>query len=365
MFDFFDGSIFSFGESSVDDTDNITTMTEEEDAVMEAFESVPCTEDNIDDAMMRIQMEAVENYHLIVEAIMYDEINEYMVTHEEVVYEESRIKKITSAIADYIERAWTKIKGVYDKVLTTISNAVKNDAKFIKDNEKAIKAFSGKLDVKGYNFKNLQAKPCLSVKAKFDSAVKDLVDLSYINKQSADKIAGNKDAINNAVDGLADKLRGAAIGEDKCDASDFSSKLKKYFAGSDEKVTLDPNPTDIIAEISAAKESKAAAKASYDSVKEYFNGLRKAAKRMEKFAVEASSRTDVKESGLSKALGAFNKACKDAVAVVNVIVHAQIKAINASRVQAKAIAREMIAKSGKKDDKKSTNESALDLIQLA
>ena len=127
MFEFLNSDFDLFSESSVEDENYSAELTEEEDAMMESFESIPCPEDDLNDAVMRITLETVENYHAMVEAVTFDEIKEFMVTHEEVVYEEGRIKTITSKITSFIQNAWQKVKGLFDKVFTAISNAVKND----------------------------------------------------------------------------------------------------------------------------------------------------------------------------------------------------------------------------------------------
>lgn len=365
MFEFLNGSVFPFSESSTDEP-NIGgfEMTEEDDAMMEAFEEIPCTEDNIDDAMMRIALESVENYHMIVEAIMLDEFNEYVATNEEVVYEEGRIKKITGAIVTFIQNAWQKIKGVFTKVFDTIENAVKNDEKFIKDNEKAIKKFSGELELKGYKYQNLNANPYKNVMTTFGKTVGDFEDI--LPEEAGGKV--KKSDLNKAgkvADKLPDILRGAAIGSDKCASSDFNKELKKYFAGSDEKSTIKLSPSEVIDEIKNGKKTKASAKMSYDNVKLYFNTMIKQAKSIEKSAITMSSRKQVKEDRIAAAIGIYNSSCKQAIVIIQSVMRVHIAAINANHRQARAAAAEMARKGGSSSSKKkSTNESALDLIQL-
>ena len=371
MFEFLNGSVFPFSESSTDEP-NIGgfEMTEEDDAMMEAFEEIPCTEDNIDDAMMRIALESVENYHMIVEAIMMDEFNEYVATNEEVVYEEGRIKKVTGAIVTFIQNAWQKIKGVFTKLFDTIANSIKNDEKFIKDNEKAIKKFSGELELKGYKYQNLSADPYSRIMDKFESETDDIMadagksldlnsdDIGKIKKSDMNKIS-------KITQKLPDILRGAAIGSEKCTAGEFNKELKKYFAGSDEKSTIKLTPTEVIDEIKSGKIIKANAKASYDGLKRYFNSMIKEAKATEKKAIDLSSKKTVKENNIAACVGAFNSACKNAVNIATIVMRVHVSAINANHRQARAAAAEMARKGGSSSSKKkSTNESALDLIQL-
>ena len=289
-----------------------------------------------------------------------------MVTHEEVVYEESRIKKVTSKITSFIQNAWQKIKGLFDKVFTAISNTVKNDEKFLKANEKAIKKFSGEIDMKGYNYTNLGANPYDKIMSRFNSEldaikVKGLkMDDSYGYAKSVS--TGTASNYEKFKDNIADKLRGAAVGKDTCSSSDFKKELKKYFAGSSDKEKIKMSPDEVISTIKDAKKIKAAAKAAYDSCKKYFKNLMDMAKTIEKQAIQSTSRKEVKEGNVSKAIGAFSASCSKAINVATVVVHAQVQAINAAHRQARAVGSYMASKSG--SSKKSTNESALDALQF-
>lgn len=364
MFEFLNSDFDLFSESSVEDENYSAELTEEEDAMMESFESIPCPEDDLNDAVMRITLETVENYHAMVEAVTFDEIKEFMVTHEEVVYEEGRIKTITSKITSFIQNAWQKVKGLFDKVFTAISNAVKNDEKFLKANEKAIRKFSGEIDMKGYNYTNLSADPYAKIMSIFQKETEDLItfkaDSEYGNATSMYKSTANK--AEKVRDEIQDKLRGAAIGKDKCTASEFKKELKKYFAGSSDKEKIKMSPDEVISTIKDAKKIKAAAKASYDACKKYFKNLMDLAKRIEKQAIQASSRKEVKENNISRGLGAFSAACSKGINVATVVIHAQVQAINAAHRQARAVGSYMANKSG--SSKKSTNESALDALQF-
>lgn len=361
MFEFLNNSVFPFSESSIDEGhDNTDIMTEEDDAMMEAFEAIPCNEDDIDDAMMRIALESVENYHMIVEAIMLDEFNEYVATNEEVIYEEGRIKQITGAIKKFVENAWQKIKGVFQKAFTMIDTAVRNDKAFLKANKEKILKFSGKLDMKGYSYKDLGANPYTPIQGAFTNAVGSIS--KYIDKTDGIASKGDDKSLKENIEGLDNTLRGAAVGKGTCSAEEFNKELKLRFVTSSDKVDLSMNPADVVKELETAKTTRAKAQAAYNSVKGYFNALIKSNNAMEKTAIKATSRKDVKESGVASAIGMYNKACKSAVNIATQVVRAHLSAINASHRQTRAVASKMAGT--KSSGEKSTNESALDLIQL-
>lgn len=372
MFEFLNSSVFPFSESSTDEGhDNTDIMTEEEDAMMEAFEAIPCNEDDIDDAMMRIALETVENYHMIVEAIMLDEFNEYVATNEEVIYEESRIKQVTGAIRKFVENAWQKIKGVFQKAFDMIASAVKNDERFLKDNEEKIKKYKGNLKIKGYKYQNIGTTVYTNISGVFttevESKVNSVFTMSGDDADYAKKVEGGKNTVkklSTMVDDLPGKLRKAVLGKE-CDASDFSKELKTFFAGSSEKVEMELSPDTVVKEIRNAKATKDSANKAYKSVKEYFNKTLKTVNDIEKKAVNYSSKKEVKEKNIAAAVGLLSKACKTSINIAETVSRTQLAAISAYRRQAKAAAMEMLRKSGgESSDKKSTNESALDLIQL-
>lgn len=366
MFEFLNTDMFSFDESTVEEEMTIVDesteeMTEEEDTMMESYEAIECQEDSIDEAMSRIALETVENYHRIVEAVMIDEFNEYMATKEEVVYEEGRIQKVTDAIQKFIEAAWQKIKGVYDKMLQTLDKMLNDDSSFIKKYEDKIKN-SSSVKMKGYKYTISNGNSVYnSVSGAFDKAVGDYKKYLDFDPDKGFATEGNLEAIKKATEGLDKTLRSSIGGDGSVES--FNKELRKKFCGSEDQVEMEISPADVINALKTNKEQKDRAKDGYNLMKKSFNRLIKETKAIKSEAVKATSRSKVKSNNVASVIGMYNTACKKTIAVLGQVYKMHYSAIAASRHQAKAAARKMAGSSDSKE-KKSTNESAIDAIQF-
>ena len=364
MFDFlFDTDFLPMSESQVDDIDNDDVMTEEEDAMMEAYESIECPEDDLNEAMSRIMMETVENYHIIIETAMMDDFNEFISANEEVVYEESRVKNVIGAIKKFIENAWQKVKGVFEKFLNAIDTSVRSDAAFLKKNEERILKFSGSLEMKGYTYDGLKknSDPYKAIQDAFESTMGSKVTSKLIKNDTV-----NKDSVKKSVDALPGKLRKAVLGSD-VDSSDFSKKYKDYLLGSAEPVTIKPTPSDIVAEVKSAATTKNEAKKSYNEVKRTFKNLIKSTNDTEKVITSYMGKKEAKEADISVAITAYNKACRTTITFLQGVMKTHMAALSAYRRQCRAAASRMagdVKAEDKKSKKDSVGESAFDLLSF-
>lgn len=361
MFDFlFDTDFLPMSESQIDDD---YVLTKEEDAMMEAYESIPCEEDDINEAFSRIMMETVENYHMIIEATMMDDFKDYISANEEVIYEETKIKKVLGAIKKFIETAWQKVKGIFEKFISMIDSSVRSDAAFLKANEDRIKKFPGSLEMKGYTYEGLKrdTDPYKSIENAFKSAMGSDVTSKLIESNSA-----NKEQVKKAVDDLPGKLREAVLGSN-CEASSFGKKYKELLCGSAEAVNINPSPSEVIDEIKTAAGTKQRAKKSYNNVKRWFKNLIKSTNDTEKVITSSIGKKEAKEADISTAISAYNKSCRTAITFSESVMRIHMAALNAYRRQCRAAASKMageVKSEDKKSKKTSTEESALDLLSF-
>lgn len=332
--------------------------TEEDDAVMEAFESIECY-DQPETAMYRIAMESVEDFHDIIDSIKVLELSEYMSTNEEVVYEEGKVATIVKGIITLIQQAWQKLKGVFDKMLSDIQSWVKQDEKFIKKYEKQILESNAIFYTEWYHFnlKAIQSPICDRIFNEFIH----ITDRSMDNVSTEEHIQDEIHFLtNNEEGGLSEILRRKALEDDKAYTPNnriFGNGLILYFgmskANNMEKIKYKKNLAPIIIdEIKTASASKKAAKASYDSAKKGFSKIINDVKKHDK-------KTESKQT--LSLFSAYSTACKNAIAICNIALAYQMKAIKASHAQARRIAMEVI----KYDKGKETvKESVLDKITL-
>lgn len=365
MFDFL-GGINSVG------INESYTLSDEDDMRMESYEEIECYDDP-EDAFSRIAMEATENFYKLCEAVTVDEFSHYVATNEEMIYESGKISEIFESIKKFILNCWEKVKGVFRKVMDTIESALAQDKKFVEKYKSKVENFNGTIEAKGYpfDFKKLSSAACERILTKFDK-IADIDKLisgvendngelkGSISSKSVEDIFG-KD--------IEDVLRGSSIGEGKISKQDFPKKLKKYFFGSDDKETFKVTKQSAMGaldEIKLAKSTKASVRASYDANKMAFNTYIKLANTAKKEAIAAFGKKKAKESGITAAVGSWNKICKSAIVISMTVNRAQIKAINALRAQNKNIILQVVAdmNSKKENSTTSTGESALDLVNF-
>lgn len=367
MFEFLNTDMFPFDESTVEEEETITAveesdeMTEEEDTMMESYEEIPCEEDSIDEAMVRINLETVENYHRIIEAVMIDEFNEYVATKEEVVYEEARIKKVTDAIKKFIETAWQKIKGVYNKMMQTLDKMLNDDSKFIEKYENKIKSASP-VKMKGYKYDlSGGASVYSTITREFAKNIGNVK--KYLTFEGGVSKEGNLDALKSATEGFDKTLKSTITGSDASEDK-FNKALRRKFCGSDEQVEITVSPSDAIDALKTNKKQKDAATAGYKQVKKIFNNLIKSTNAIEKDATKATSRKDVKNNNIASVVGLYNTTCKKTITIAGQVYRIHYGAIAASRRQAKAAARKMAGVKSEGGAPAPANESALDAIQF-
>lgn len=370
MFDYL-GDLFEESAVETPETEEGDFVyTEEEDAVMEAFESIECYDDP-ETAMYRLAMENTENFHAIVNAITVDELTEYMATNEEVIYEESKISKVMGTIVSWIQQAWQKIKGAFEKMLSGIDSWVKQDEAFIKKYGSLISSANVTFDFEGYdyNLSRLQTGVC-------DNVITQFIKIAGVDTSSI--TGGNLENARKRIEEMAseesvNKLRGAAIGEGSITKGEFAKKLKVYFAGSEKKQKMTYSKamaSKVLDEIKTAKDSKKAAKDSYAATKKAFSKLIADAKKIQKDAIKAADKAakkDAKSSGLMHMVGSWNKLCKDAINMSHIALNAQMAAIRGSHMQARSLASKVISKSGapageKKETPVKESFSALDTV---
>lgn len=362
MFDY-----LGLGESLLESVEGFDSeYTAEDDAMMEAVESIPCTDDP-DDAFVRASLENVENFYAIANAITVDEFATYVATNEEVVYEEGRIKKVFGTIKQWILKAWAKIKGIFDACLDAINSKLRSDKAFVEKYGKKVKAAGSYTIKKGYAISWGEARDTSLINGLASSFAK------YVNGPYTKVI----DKVDAAVSGdgkitktgdasfkpevIMGKIRGDVFGKASLTDEEFNNALNEKF---NPKKTADVKVTgaEVIQEISEAKVAKAAIKEAYNATKRYFNMLTKEADGMEKLAVAATSKKDAKEANVMSIVGKWNSCCKSCITLAHRIEQKQIGAINKLHSQARAAAVKM-ASGG---ETKPANESAsmLDNLEL-
>lgn len=389
MFDYLMGST-SLLEAAGGFNGPVSGMTAEEDAFMESIQSIPCMDDP-EDAFDRINLETVENFYAITNAITVDEFAHYVATNEEVVYEEGKIKEIMNGIKTWILNAWAKVKGVFEKALDYISGIVRNDKKFLEKYEKdIIKCKSYEVE-KGYDMDwgTVSDESYITALVKtFKVFTEDIY--SVLEGHSDSNASSGLDNFNiyNAAKGDDNKitaddvvkvLRSVAVSGrplsdiDIADVKqgiteeEFNKKLKDLFLREKTKVTL--QASDVISEIKDAKTARAVIKKVYGDAKRFFNNMIKDADGVGRVA-KVADKKGYKENKLAASIGKFNSVCKSCIGIATKIKKAQLKGINKLYNQARHAGVLMAKKANgdnkdkKDDDKKDAKNESSMLAQL-
>lgn len=371
MFDFLDSVFPEMSTPNTDDTSveesALDEMTEEEEAMMEAVEAIDCPEDDLADAIARVNMETLDNYHRIVEAVMLDEFNEYINTNEEVVYEEGRVKKVVGTIKAAIQKAWAKVKGIFKKFFAWLSQMVGNDSKWLDAHKKELNKYKGSVKIKGYPFDKIDDCSMYGkISSKFEKSfgdVKKYIIYKGDNEERISSIKGAKAAMSGGsstmpnLEKYSEELKSAVVSSYKS-GGDFSKELKKFFYGADDPYDITiSNVGSVVSALKGADKQKKAANKAYKDCEKFFNKLMKEA---DKLASQISSKLGEAGSGATRAIGAYNKACSESIAVANQVLNVQLGAIKSSYNMNKKVARQVVGGY----ETKANNESALDLLSF-
>lgn len=327
-----DGSIYE-GAYGIDEAEVL-----EEEAYLEEMESAEVDDDPIE-ACIEATLVNEQNFNAIMNAVAYDEMKYFVENGVEVVYEEGRISKFFSMIKSAIDKAWAKIKSIFEKVITAITGWISSDKQFVTKYKSQIKSAKN-VEYKGYKLKNLDAEIYANLMASFKSLYED----DYNKGKSGKKID---------VDKIGDKMRGVSFGDSgkSISSGDYAAELKKFFGLDSDKSTIPYDGTAVLTELETGKANKIRIKNAYNSAKKYFATMKKLLEGEEK-----ASKTEANIKGKtakSNTYGALSKLCSTGISCCSTAQRMHISALNKYHSQCRAMA--AIAVRGKKATKESAS----------
>lgn len=308
-------------------------LTAEEDAVMESVMVEECACDDPEDGFMLATLENEQNYFNLMNAIAMNEMQEYIRTGSEIVYEEGQVTKVMNSIKAWIKKAWEKVKSVFQKVVTTISGWVKTDKKFVEKHGSTIKKYKPKdFKFSGYQIKGLSDNLHSNLIASFADEYKWADNWG----QSGSLGLGDKLNMGKGENETHIKNMRKAVVSGATTDEEFENGLKKHF-GIDTKVNITTyDGAKIVDELSKAKATRAAADKAYKDSKAFFAYMIKLAENVEKSIKSTQKKDNAKTS--MKPVSKWNEGCRAAIAMSTRINKVQVKAINIMRSQNRAMA---------------------------
>lgn len=326
--------------------------TEEDDNLMESYEAIECYDD-VDEALPRLAMEQVENFHLFTTAVTVNEFAEYVRTNTEVVYESGKIKSIFDNIRKLIEKAWQKIKGFFIKLFDTIEGKIKGDKAWVEKVRPQVEKFTGSVEVPN----TVKFKETLKNCGLYEKVYQGLVKSDCANLFASTVIEGDVKIKDSIVEDDLKKIRTAMVG--KGDKSDFSQALKEHFADKN-KVTVTLNKgkaMEQLDEIANAKQYKKDARKAYDDIKKMFSGLLKAVKNFEKSAKKKSDDSDYKKQ-VGKVVGKTSSLINKCITLSHDVLRVHMAAIRAQHSQARSLVNKALSEVKKTNKGKEKEDSA-------
>ena len=342
-----DGIFGSLVEGAITNENYFSYVTEAE--VMEEMEKLDNMETSVNlpedpyDACYESMLINQQNYHNVLMSIALEEMNYYSNTGMEMVYEGARLDALFSKIKSLVDRAWEKIKKIYEKVLKTIASWVMSDAKLVQKYKKEIQeSTKEQRTIRGtYEIKNdvVQKTDIYRELVSGLQAVihnynhgKDEKDYENIEKEYKDRKTGEtkkryikgKENTNE----LIEKTIMYSIKYNDCEnTEDFAIKLREDF-GLDklvEKVVL--APAAIISELSDGNTTKKNIQAAYKAAKSSVANFKAIIEKTKK-EVEKDSKKSIKDSDDKYTFSNLTKGCNFCMTILSILQREQVKASN-------------------------------------
>lgn len=361
-----------FNESAIFDMDDSAVNESLEPEIANAVAAPIQEGENITDAYFRITLENARNYNNIMNTVAIAEMS-YMEKNGTTtpVYEAVDVKQFGQTIVKFVQKAWSKIKGLFEAAINAVKNIFGADVE--KRYQQAVK--DGKISPsdtvtvkKGVRIDapivNIPAKVNNVISAAMSDLLVDENGLSAEDaKQKATEWKESKTAKLSAMRGKVVEAFGGPSG--LCSAKEFGTKLSTAVAAKIEGETK-IKIGDAYSRLKMSDTAKDLRKG-FKEVEKSFNEFMKEAKKIEKDA-----RKEKAEAAMTVAAMNVN-VIKESINVLNATSHQFIRIASKQASMYKAVINAGLKNAGKKekeaekkkddkkDDKKSTNESA-DLI---
>ena len=374
--DFMEESVIDMG-GGLNDADSI-----KEAEYLESLEASDHGNVDFDELCLSVAVENEQNFNMIMNVTAVEELKYALEYGEVMPVTEGAVGDFFNKIKGWIDKAWTKVKEIFNKAISWIEGHIRNDKSIISKYGDDIKKFKGELDFKGYNFKaeELRAPVYAYIQSGTAYLLRNVTSLTSGYVASGGYGGGElgtnvtKDIASSGKNGFKEtefkdfsgKLRKAAVngGEVKgtLGEEEFKTELKKKF-GFNEKETVKYDGNAIFTELATGKTTRDCIKFGYSKAKNAFTMMKKEIKVVEK-AIQTNLKNNGKEKGsnLTKYANAAGKCCSSAISILNTAQRIHIKALNTYHQQCRAMAVKAVNKKNSDSDKKKkkTNEAAFE-----
>ena len=324
-----DGIFGSLLEGTITNESYSSYITEAE--VMEEMEKLDRMETSVNlpedpyDACYESMLINQQNYHNVLMSIALEEMNYYSKTGTELVYEGANLDMLFTKIKSLIDRAWEKIKNIYEKVLKTIASWVMSDAKLVQKYKKEIQeATEEQRTIRAtYLVKNNTIKNT-SIYRSLVSALSGVIK-DYDHGRFEKRLDNNN---NSTTDKNIENKILKQIGKSHCsNTEDFAIDLRKQYGTYEmvEKVVLTSD--EIIEELKDGNTTKKNIEAAYKSAKTSVAQYKAIVEKTKK-EVEKESKKTIKDSDNKYTFSNLTKGCNFCMTILSILQREQVKACN-------------------------------------
>lgn len=239
---------------------------------MENLEAMPDYEfdenSDIEECCIQSLLINEQNFNKVMMSVAHEEMQQYIRTGSDVVTE-GAIGDLIDKLKSLVDKAWEKIKSIYNKCLATLNSWISTDKRFVEKYSDTIRSADKKcFEFFGYEVKNNVSNLVTSAFKNINNSVSNAFKKLTTGKGASNE---NQDySKSNASDWLKNDIYGNGRGQEQ-----YIHDLKGDL-GIDKKVKITSlKPDDVIKELKEGKQNKKDIKESYKAAKSSIAAMKK------------------------------------------------------------------------------------------
>lgn len=295
---------------------------------MDRLEEMPAADMKSDD-IMECYVEAVianeRNYNKIMMSVAHEEMSYFMEHGSEMVYEGARLDAFFDKVKAMIDKAWQKIKSIFEKAVGQVNAWISSDKRFVDKYSDKILAASGRICEIDNTFDIDMTKVKTNYYSELSNNLKKRITVFDKGSYSVDDSSKTKEYFEREL------FSGDMSKEEYI--KDIKDKL-----GLSEKKSTTINGAQVIEELKTGKATKSNIKIQYNDAKKSVAEMKKSiddAKR------EASKTKSVDDKNSS--YGVISSACNKVLSAMHNIQSLQLQALKVYHSNCRKIASRVVA----------------------
>ena len=313
-----------------------TSVTEAE--VMEEMEKLDHVTSSVKlpddpyDACYESMLINQQNYYNVLLSIANEEMEYYYNTGRELVYEGARLDAFFEKLKQLIDKAWVKIKDIYEKVLKTIHSWVLTDNQLVKKYKNVIEDSpaearkirgSYKVDARTIGSKYFYEKIVSAVSKNLNAS--NFGRKGYVTDKTTDEV--KKQIRKELNDNLESEFYKDIFNKDYKSKEDITIMLQDYYGTRTMADTFELTGKEIVEELKDGNVTKKEIQAAYKSAKSSVSNFKAEVERAKR-DTQKDTKTSISDDNLKYSFSQSTKICNYALSLLSLLQREQIKAAN-------------------------------------